>query len=450
MLIYWVWTIACSHVRGDSAPHAICGLGHGASQYKNHSLVCYYLSPHKFSLLFLFLQPNDSFILICCLASNLKPMLTIGILKACRHGFLNRLRLFRLTHRENHTTRPHLARNCAICDNAQSASRAYKTLRSAPYVIIDTEGHKRKSFNHLNDSLSLIQVGTPGASQVFLFDMRSLRTDARRGILALLADPRVLKIGWGLPADFEILYNGYGTRLASMLDLQIVDIHSRVRRGENDEARIARLAWRSVPYGALLARGLELKGIHALNGMDAALTEHDIKGVPLKECRCWTHHTLRTLYLINGVILAFPASSWDIRPLKLSLSRYAANDIVRISALYDHFRQRGFLKARHVPQLMLQSALYVGSSILSGFPLQNGSNIWRSNILPLGILDIIGPNESTFFFKNHILRRCTSCRRALTINCFPTAIPHPDMCRVCILLQFREAYVRRRPDSRRT
>ena len=95
--------------------------------------------------------------------------------------------------------------------------------------------------------------------------MRSLRTDARRGILALLADLRVLKIGWGLPADFEILYNGYGTRLASMLDLQIVDIHSRVRRGENDEARIARLAWRSVPYGALLVRGLELKGIHALN-----------------------------------------------------------------------------------------------------------------------------------------------------------------------------------------
>lgn len=177
-----------------------------------------------------------------------------------------------------------------LCDNASLTSQAYQTLRSAPYLIVDTEGHTRSSSNQPTSNLSLIQIGTPGASRVFLFDFLALDSNARRHILALLADSRIPKIGWGLPADVEILFNGYGTQMTSFLDLQIVDIQSRLERGERECQRLKRLAWKRVPAESL--KELELDGIHALNKMDNALHEHEISGVPMKECQCDYFHSV--------------------------------------------------------------------------------------------------------------------------------------------------------------
>ena len=150
---------------------------------------------------------------------------------------------------------------------------------------MDTEGHTRNSSNRSDDSLSIIQIGTPGATRVFLFDMCKLVAEERYRVLSLLADPQIIKVGWGLPVDYEILRYGYNTHLSSVLDLQIVDILSRATRGEGEKERVARLGWRNVSGELLLEKGLELDGIHALNRMDTALQEHDIRDVPMKESK---------------------------------------------------------------------------------------------------------------------------------------------------------------------
>lgn len=188
------------------------------------------------------------------------------------------------------------ASNYIICNDAHSVGMARKALQYNPYVLVDMEGHKRNPVNRSNDSLSIIQIGTPGASRVFLFDMRKLRTEDRRGVLSILAGPQIIKVGWGLPVDYEILRNGYNTTLSSVIDLQIVDILSRSTRGEGERERVARLGWRNMPGEYLLQNGLELDGIHVLNRMDAALQEHGIRGVPLKECRhsCTESHSILT------------------------------------------------------------------------------------------------------------------------------------------------------------
>lgn len=154
---------------------------------------------------------------------------------------------------------------------------------------------------------------------------------------------------------------------------------------------------------------------------------------------------------------AFPTNSWTTRPLKHPLSIYATNDIVRISALFEHFIRRGYLRMQHWKLLQLQSVLYAGIHLLSEYPFLKAKadseaagkpvSLSSANFLPLGVLNNglihIANSGSTFFFKNQDLRRCRKCQRALTTDCFSANGQREGVCRVCILFQFQAEFLRR-------
>ena len=80
--------------------------------------------------------------------------------------------------------------------------------------------------------------------------------------------------------DYSELFFSYTCPIENVLDLQLADILSRVKRGQNDRQRLDRLARRAFPRSEI--RKLQLEEVHALNGMDGAVREHGITGVETK------------------------------------------------------------------------------------------------------------------------------------------------------------------------
>lgn len=138
-----------------------------------------------------------------------------------------------------------------------------------------------------SSSSAVLQLGGPGAADVFLFDMIALSSpqasSALQCLAALLSNKSILKIGWGVREDLSIMKQACGINVEPSLDLQIADIHSRVIRREDHEAQVKRLS--SAFFPAREVRKLQIDGIHALSRMDVALQEHKIDA-PLKESEC--------------------------------------------------------------------------------------------------------------------------------------------------------------------
>lgn len=130
---------------------------------------------------------------------------------------------------------------------------------------------------------------------------------------------------------------------------------------------------------------------------------------------------------------------WMERPLTDELLAYSAGDIERIAALYEHFIKTGYLEDTLLPDLLSQSARYVGFFRPIGRP-SSENRFWRSALLPLGILQV--PDEQ--------LRICESCKRGLSDNCFPQASHEKTKeggtqslstnCRVCTFISAKDDY----------
>ena len=178
---------------------------------------------------------------------------------------------------------PASASRTVICDNPGSVARACGVLEEAPYIIFDCEGHRMR-LPCGTESVSLLQLGTPHAEDVFLFDILTLRNHGRAtgSVLSLLCNPGgILKVGWGVTEDFSAISRVYNKSITPFLDLQLVDIHSRVRRRETREAQVSRLASSAFPSSEI--EKLQIDGVHKLSSMDQALAEHSLDDVPKKE-----------------------------------------------------------------------------------------------------------------------------------------------------------------------
>ncbi|KAL5478235.1 hypothetical protein ACEPAI_2419 [Sanghuangporus weigelae] len=288
-----------------------------------------------------------------------------------------------------------------ICDNPDSVSRARDFLKEAPYVLFDCEGHNIKMPDG-SESVSLVQLGAPHADDVFVFDMLALQKSRRatKNILSLICNPTILKVGWGGVEDFSTLARIYKTSITPFLDLQLVDIHSRIRRGESRQVQISRLA---------------------------TLVEHGLLNVSKKE-----NHR----------------GSWSERPLVNSDIRYSANDIVRISELHDYFKHCRILSAKLLADVIAQTALYMELYGPTGI-LNFRKRFIPSNILPLDIISI-SISRRSFFTRNRDLGKCTGCHRALSRESFPLSDIHSGtdgkrlpLCKACIFLVKKEKYVLR-------
>ncbi|EJD01980.1 uncharacterized protein FOMMEDRAFT_157145 [Fomitiporia mediterranea MF3/22] len=295
-----------------------------------------------------------------------------------------------------------------ICTTEESVSKAVEVLADAEYIILDCEG---RDLGSASGALSLISLGTPHASDIFLFDILLLPHHALQilfnAVLSLTPAARAkTKVVWDGRMDYSELFFSYTCPIENVLDLQLADILSRAKRGQNDKQRLDRLSRRAFPRSEI--RKLQLEEVHALNGMDGA------------------------------------------RPLSSELLSYAASDIVRIAGLYDHFLGHGYLEP--MEQLWELSARYVSIHRTSGKPDDNDIFV-RGPCLPLSI-SLSETSGSTVSIVDGSGRACSGCRRTIAIYNFPFVSlrkkhkskigddnqERSPMCKICMLILAKIEY----------
>ncbi|OCB88709.1 hypothetical protein A7U60_g4184 [Sanghuangporus baumii] len=169
-----------------------------------------------------------------------------------------------------------------LCTTAESISLALEKLLDAEYVFLDCEG---RDLGCAPGALSLISIGTPHAAEVYLFDVLALPQDSLQllfnSILSLTPSARAkTKVVWDGRMDYVELFYSHSCPIENVLDLQLIDVLSRAKRGETEHRRLCRFVRRTFPMSEV--RKLQLEEVYVLNGMDDAMREHKIDGVEMK------------------------------------------------------------------------------------------------------------------------------------------------------------------------
>ncbi|KAL5514914.1 hypothetical protein ACEPAG_2230 [Sanghuangporus baumii] len=169
-----------------------------------------------------------------------------------------------------------------LCTTAESVSLALEKLLDAEYVFLDCEG---RDLGCAPGALSLISIGSPHAAEVYLFDVLTLPRDSLQllfnSIFSLAPSARAkTKVVWDGRMDYVELFYSYSCPIENVLDLQLVDIISRDKRGETEHKRLCRFVRKTFPMFEV--RKLQLEEVCVLNGMDGAMREHKIDGVEMK------------------------------------------------------------------------------------------------------------------------------------------------------------------------
>ncbi|KAL5478239.1 hypothetical protein ACEPAI_2423 [Sanghuangporus weigelae] len=323
-----------------------------------------------------------------------------------------------------------------LCTTAESVSLALENLLDAEYVFLDCEG---RDLGCAPGALSLISIGSPHAAEVYLFDVLALPRDSLQllfySIFSLTSSARAkTKVVWDGRMDYVELFYSYSCPIENVLDLQLVDVISRTKRGETEHKRLCRFVRKTFSMSEV--RKLQLEEVYVLNGMDGAMREHKIDGVEMK------NESVKKLHTDNL------SEIWMQRPLSDQLLDYAASDIKRIAKLYDHFVEHGYLKQRE--QLLDLSSCYVSMHYKTGKP--DPENIYlRGPFLPLSVSleinstdDVRAPASS---------KECSGCGRTIPERHFPYELttknkgkktpsgkmdenvaPRASLCKICTLI----------------
>ncbi|KAH8112377.1 hypothetical protein DFH11DRAFT_1744979 [Phellopilus nigrolimitatus] len=283
-----------------------------------------------------------------------------------------------------------------LCTTNESVEEAVPILSNAEYLILDCEG-RDLGFCSTLCSLTLLRHGR---------------------------------------MDYVELFYSYSCPIENVLDLQLVDVLSRKGRGESDYVRMRRMGRRSFPLSEV--KKLQVEEVYVLNSMDGAVREHGIEGIQLKDA----------------------TSGWMVRPLTDALLEYAASDIIRIAALYDHFRARGYLE--QTQRLRAQSMLYVTMHHTAGKPEQE--NIFlRGPYLPLCVLQPVSLDDGDKAPWRCIRRadsdeqgiQCMACKRTMLDVHFPlrsaavlngayvgnkNGKARTQICKICTLILAKKQY----------
>jgi exonuclease 3'-5' domain-containing protein 1 len=158
-----------------------------------------------------------------------------------------------------------------LCDDPTSASQALAVLSSKSTLFIDCEGLE---LGAQSGDISLLCVGTPSSTQVYLFDCITLPRSSLEPLFALLTSLRVTKFVWDGRHDYSEVYHRFNVECRNVVDLQLVDILSRKMRREDEYNRIRRLSLRCHPFHHV--KQLDTDGVHALLGLKRAPREHNI------------------------------------------------------------------------------------------------------------------------------------------------------------------------------
>lgn len=155
----------------------------------------------------------------------------------------------------------------------EAAAEAVPVLTHGPRVlIVDCEGHE---LGRPHGALTLISLGTHDASQIFLLDVLELPDRSHpslASLLSLLSNKDILKVFWDGRTDVLEIRETYGIAVEGVLDLQVVEVVSRIqRRSANLKLKdLAGRYFRPIKK-EVLADPTAFEGIYQLMGLDMCM-----------------------------------------------------------------------------------------------------------------------------------------------------------------------------------
>ncbi|KAJ7899299.1 hypothetical protein B0H14DRAFT_2674347 [Mycena olivaceomarginata] len=186
-------------------------------------------------------------------------------------------------------------------------------------------------------------------SQVFHFDLITLDRTTLEPLFNILRSPSLTKAVFDGRLVASALLHNFGVGLVNFLDMQIAD------RG-----RISYI----VPRSILQAHSDWAQSLLCLN----------------EEEQCAKEHKVRAGSSVERRLIVDPAAEWGARPFSSWSRKHATDRVYLISAIYAHFRAKGYI-THHLPA---QSARYLS---LHRACMPELSNEEALSILPLGIIE---------------------------------------------------------------
>jgi exonuclease 3'-5' domain-containing protein 1 len=161
-----------------------------------------------------------------------------------------------------------------LCADDSSLTDAVTILQRSTTIIIDCEGYQ---LGCADGKLSIISLRAivPVSSKIFLIDTIALGADSLGPLFGILQLPSITKVVFDGRMDFTELYHTYGVKMEGVLDIQLVDIASRSRRGERLNNQLRRLSPFLDRFEISTDRPFYAH-IHKLCGLSQSLREHQL------------------------------------------------------------------------------------------------------------------------------------------------------------------------------
>jgi len=197
------------------------------------------------------------------------------------------------------------AMRMAFVDTPKDLAKVKKYVELSNYLMIDQEGDQLGP----NGKITVIQINTYESANCFLLDIKvagDLELKKKDGwIRQMLEDPKKIKFFWGGSSDTANLYASYGIKVASFVDLQLVEFHYR----------------------------------HKLAHLTDGFVEPDVKTHPLGLESAYKYFTEADLlrYKADKGKHKTDHHVWARRPLPDSLLKYASFDVAAMRPLSHIF-----------------------------------------------------------------------------------------------------------------
>jgi exonuclease 3'-5' domain-containing protein 1 len=174
-----------------------------------------------------------------------------------------------------------------LCDTEETLQQAIKAVSKTPIVYVDCEGD---DLGQSENSLAIISLGVfepqpddpEWSLSIFLVDVLAFKGDKAEHIAPIfdmLQSKDIVKVVFDGRMDACEFLHGHNVTLRRVVDLQIADVTSRERRGEDIEMHLERLR-SSLPPREIEENGYLFTSVHRLNGLVSALIEHGIETGP--------------------------------------------------------------------------------------------------------------------------------------------------------------------------
>ncbi|KAJ7664844.1 ribonuclease H-like domain-containing protein, partial [Mycena rosella] len=292
------------------------------------------------------------------------------------------------------------------CKNDSDVTTATQALQGQPTLFLDCEGDR---LGLKGGRLSLISIGIHSQDDneplVYLIDALALETAALRPIFNLLESSNVRKVVFDARMDQSALFHDHGrVEMQNLVDLQLADIKSRARRGEDAQSveQLARLT-PYLPPNEVNSHAPLYGVVQKLSRLTQAVEEHQVD----------VAHTQMTLKA------RFDHTKWAKRPLPRSYLKYAANDIALIAHLWAKFMDEGYIDGA-LPE---QSLRYARMWTVGAQPYPE--DVYKLHgLLPLNILENIQADQ---------VKLCSGCERSLPQDCFSNSAWNLGVNRKCLV-----------------